>query len=39
MAIFKELLGYECRSMALSEVEERTRELLAKYAAFAQKHT
>lgn len=38
MAIFKELLGYECRSMALSEVEERARELLAKYAAFAQKH-
>jgi len=30
MAIFKELLGYECRSMALAEVEERegiTREV------------
>ncbi|HEU5380756.1 MAG TPA: hypothetical protein VFV38_35480 [Ktedonobacteraceae bacterium] len=38
MAIFKELLGYECLSMPLAETEERARELLAKYAAFAQKY-
>lgn len=38
MAIFKELVGYECKSVALAEVEERAKELLAKYVAFAQKH-
>ena len=38
MAILKEVLGYECRSMPLTEVEERARELLAKYAAFARQH-
>lgn len=37
MAILKELLGYECKSMPLAEVDDRARELLAKYKAFAQK--
>jgi hypothetical protein len=39
MAILKETLGYECLRMPLSEVEERARELRAKYAAFARKHS
>jgi hypothetical protein len=39
MAILKDLLGYECRSMTLEESEERAQELLAKYGAFAQRHT
>jgi hypothetical protein len=37
MTILKETLGYECRRMPLSEVEDRARELVAKYAAFARK--
>jgi hypothetical protein len=35
MAILKETLGYECRRMPLSEVEEWANELQAKYRAFA----
>lgn len=38
MAILKEMLGYECRSMPLIEAEDRARELLAKYAAFVRRH-
>ncbi|GHO94791.1 hypothetical protein KSF_048390 [Reticulibacter mediterranei] len=39
MAIFKKLLGYECRWMPLSDVEDRAKELRAKYTAFARKYT
>ncbi len=35
MAILKETLGYECRRMLLSEVEERAKELQARYLALA----
>jgi hypothetical protein len=38
MAILKETLGYECRRMPLSEVEEWAKELLAKYVAFVEKY-
>lgn len=37
MAILKETLGYNCLHMPLSDVEDRARELHAKYKAFAQK--
>jgi len=37
MAILKEMLGYECRCMPLSEAEDRAKELQAKYIAFANK--
>ena len=37
MAILKQALGYECRRMALSEVEYRARELQAKYQELAKK--
>jgi hypothetical protein len=35
MAIFKQVLGYECTSLQLSDVEDWARELQAKYEAFA----
>ncbi|HYU76893.1 MAG TPA: hypothetical protein VEL31_29850 [Ktedonobacteraceae bacterium] len=35
MAILKEVLGYECRRMPLSEVEQWARELRAKYLELA----
>jgi len=35
MMPLKEVLGYECRRMPLAEVEQRARELRAKYLAFA----
>jgi hypothetical protein len=38
MAAFKEILGYECRRMPLSDVEQRAKELLAKYEALANKY-
>jgi hypothetical protein len=38
MAILKETLGYECRRMPLSEVEERAKELRTKYLALANKY-
>jgi hypothetical protein len=38
MAILKETFGYECKRMPLSEVEDRARELYAKYQEFAGKH-
>ncbi len=38
MAILKETLGYECLRMPLPEVDERARELRAKYLAFARKY-
>ena len=38
MAILKDLLGYDCRRMPLSEVEDRARELQAKYYALASKY-
>lgn len=37
MAILKKLLGYECRSMSLANVQEQADELLVKYQLFAQK--
>jgi hypothetical protein len=37
MSILKALLGYECKSMPLADVEDRAQELLAKYAAFTRK--
>lgn len=36
MAILKETLGYECKRMPISEIEDRAKELRAKYLAFAQ---
>jgi len=38
MAAFKEILGYDCRRMPLSEVEQQAKELLAKYKALAGKY-
>lgn len=38
MAILQETLGYTCRRMPLSEVEEWANELRAKYLAFAQQY-
>jgi hypothetical protein len=35
MAILKEVIGYECRGMPLSEVESWARELHARYRTFA----
>jgi hypothetical protein len=37
MAVLKETLGYECRRMPVSEIEDRAKELRTKYLAFAQK--
>ncbi len=39
MAILTETLGYHCRRMPLSDVEERAKELRAKYLAFANRYT
>ncbi len=38
MTIFKEILGYECRRMPLSEVEYWAQELHAKYLALASRY-
>jgi hypothetical protein len=38
MAILQATLGYTCRRMPLSEVEEWAKELRAKYLAFAQRY-
>lgn len=38
MAIFQRLFGYECRQMALSDVDQWAEELRGKYRAFAKKH-
>jgi hypothetical protein len=35
VSIYKEILGYDCRRMPLSDVEERAKELQQKYHAFA----
>jgi len=37
MSILKEMLGYECKCMALAETENWARELQAKYAEFAER--
>lgn len=37
MAMLKESLGYECRQMPLTEVEERARELYARFIELASK--
>jgi len=37
VTIYKKLLGYECRRLLLSEVEDRAKELRARYRAFAQR--
>lgn len=39
MAIFREVLGYKCKSMPLAETEQRAKELQAKYAILAHKET
>jgi hypothetical protein len=38
MAILNETFGYDCRRMPLSDVEERAKELYAKYHAFASRY-
>ena len=38
MTILQDVLGYECRQMRLSEVEEWAKELQAKYRAFADRY-
>ncbi len=38
MSILKEMFGYECKYMPISEVEDRAMELRAKYVAFASKY-
>lgn len=38
MAILKETLGYECRTMKLAETEDWAKELHAKYQAFIASH-
>lgn len=38
MAILKEQIGYECKSMRLSETEDWAKELAAKYKMFARKY-
>ena len=35
---YKEILGYDCRRMPLSEVEEQAKELQARYVALARKY-
>jgi hypothetical protein len=39
MSILKELLGYDCRRMPLSEVEQQARELLTRYEMLASKYS
>lgn len=38
MGILKEMFGYECFRMPISEVEDRAKELQAKFSAFVEKH-
>jgi hypothetical protein len=38
MSVLKEMFGYECKYMPISEVEGRAKELRAKYVAFASKY-
>ncbi len=38
MSILKEMFGYECKRMPLSETEDWARELQVKYASFASKY-
>jgi hypothetical protein len=35
MAIMKDMIGYECKKMSLEESEERSKEIQAKFKAFA----
>jgi hypothetical protein len=39
MSIFKEVLGYECKRMPLSETEDWAKELQAKYAILVSKYS
>jgi hypothetical protein len=39
MSILNKILGYECRRMPLSEVEQQARELLARYEVFASRYS
>jgi hypothetical protein len=38
MTIYKEVLGYECKRMPLAEVEDRAKELQARYLVLARKY-
>ncbi len=38
MTIYKEVLGYECKRLPLSEIEERAKELQVRYLALASKY-